>query len=373
MQYIDKNTELDFERVCILYSNMHITFSAVIASVVFLYFVIHEYAPPNVALIWALSVIVTYFPRLILTVIFNSRVRNHKINPNNIRPWEHYFFLNSILPFLCFTAVIYLPFQEGEDIGILVGSFIIMCITAGSILTYSTSRITSMLFLSISALSIIIRSFMVHEFLFTMLGLVVCVGYFLLMKLMLGLNKILIENISLKIEHKNYSLKDPLTRLWNRRHLYLYIEQLIPLSNRSGDQFSIIILDIDHFKKYNDTHGHLEGDELLIKVAKQLVNCSRQQDLIVRYGGEEFLLVLPSTNIEQAKVIAERIISAVSKNTNVTVSAGLSVYTGKSGFDQLVEQADKALYAAKKAGRNRFMVAVNNRVGDNKKVLRTED
>ena len=336
---------------------MHITFSAVIAAVIFLYFVVHEYAPPDVALIWALSVIVAYLPRLVLTIIFNKRLRSHRINPNNIRPWEYYFFLNSILPFLCFTAVIYLPYREGTDISILFGSYIIMCITAGSILTYSTSRITTILFLNISAFSIIIRSFLVQEFLFTMLGLVVCIGYILLMILMLRLNKVLIENISLKIENKNYSLKDPLTKLWNRRHLYLYIEQLMPISRRSGDPFSIIILDIDRFKKYNDTHGHLEGDELLIKVAKQLVNCSRQQDLIVRYGGEEFLLVLPSTNIDQARVIAERILGAVRKNTNVTISAGLSVYSGQSDFNQLIEQADKALYTAKSTGRDRFVVA----------------
>ena len=88
-----------------------------------------------------------------------------------------------------------------------------------------------------------------------------------------------------------------------------------------------------------------------------LLKCSREQDLVVRYGGEEFMMVLPSTTIEQAKIIAERIHTTVKNSTDVTISAGLAVYSDQMDFNQLVHQADNALYAAKENGRNRFVVA----------------
>jgi len=170
-------------------------------------------------------------------------------------------------------------------------------------------------------------------------------------------NKVLIENISLRIESKNQSLIDPLTKLWNRRRLYLFIEKLIPTAQRSGEPFIVIMLDIDHFKEFNDTHGHNAGDDLLVAISGILLRCSRSQDLVIRYGGEEFMMVLPSTNIEQASILAERIHTTVNKNTDVTISAGVAVYSDKMDFKQLVQQADNALYAAKEDGRDKFIVA----------------
>ena len=196
-----------------------------------------------------------------------------------------------------------------------------------------------------------------QDIIFTVLGCYLIIAYILLIRLAHKQNKAFIENISLKIESKNQSLMDPLTKLWNRRRLYLYIEKLIPTSYRSGEPFSIIMLDIDHFKKFNDTYGHNVGDDLLVEVSEILLKCSRGQDLVVRYGGEEFMVVLPSTNIEQAKIIAERINTTVKKDTDVTISAGIAVYSDKMDFNQLVQQADNALYVAKKDGRDRFVVA----------------
>lgn len=177
------------------------------------------------------------------------------------------------------------------------------------------------------------------------------------MGLFIKQNKLLLEIIALKVENKNQSLEDPLTKLCNRRRLSLHIDKLIPLARRSGEPFSIIMLDIDHFKKYNDTYGHVAGDDLLIQVSRNIEKCSRDQDLIARYGGEEFLVVLPATNIEQATIIAERIRRTVKENTNVTVSAGLAIFSDKMDFNQLVQNADKALYKAKDDGRDRFVVA----------------
>ena len=90
------------------------------------------------------------------------------------------------------------------------------------------------------------------------------------MNLIIRQHKTLIENIALKIENNKFSLIDPLTKLWNRRRLDLHVEKLVPASRRSGEPFSLIFLDIDHFKQYNDMYGHSKGDELLKKVAEVL-------------------------------------------------------------------------------------------------------
>ena len=243
------------------------------------------------------------------------------------------------------------------SISVLFCAVIFMLLISGGILAHSTSKGLVMVFINITLLSLIVKFFLMEDLIFTILACYIIIAYILLMRLLLKLNKLLVENISLKIESKNQSLMDPLTRLWNRRRLYLYIEKLIPASHRSGEPFSMIMLDIDHFKIFNDTHGHNEGDDLLVEVSRILLKCSRDQDLVVRYGGEEFMVVLPSTNIEQAKIIAERINTTVKKNTDVTISAGLAVYSDKMDFNQLVQQADDALYIAKEDGRDRFVVA----------------
>ena len=211
--------------------------------------------------------------------------------------------------------------------------------------------------MNLTLLSLIVKCIWMQDILYMALAGYLIMGYIVLTKLIFKQNKTLLENIALKIENRNQSFLDPLTELWNRRRLYLFIDKVIELSKRSSDPFSLILLDIDHFKQYNDTNGHNAGDNILIKISEILLDCSREQDLVVRYGGEEFMVVLPNTNIRQAEVIAERILTNVRKNTSVTISAGLAQYTGQTNFDQLVHQADVSLYAAKNSGRDRFVVA----------------
>jgi diguanylate cyclase (GGDEF)-like protein len=353
----NNNLELDFERINIFYANSSFAYLGTALSVLFLSFIVYKYASPYMAVLWVLSVFVSYLPRIIVSIIFKRKLKNHEIIPGNIKPWERYFILSSILPFLCFAGVIFIPYQENTFISILFCTVIILSMVAGGVLTYSTSKGVMMLHINISLLLLIARYFWMQNILFTVLGCYLIIAYILIMRLAHKQNKAFIENIALKIESKYQSLMDPLTRLWNRRRLYLYIEKLIPASRRSGEPFSIIMLDIDHFKKFNDSHGHNAGDDLLVEVSGILLKCSREQDLVVRYGGEEFIMVLPSTNIEQAKIIAERIHTTVKENTNVTISAGLSEYTDQVDFDQLVRQADEALYEAKNSGRDRYILA----------------
>ncbi len=163
------------------------------------------------------------------------------------------------------------------------------------------------------------------------------------------------------------SLKDPLTGLANRRHFRAVLEREIDRVTRSGEAALLLMLDIDHFKKVNDTHGHLAGDVVLQSVARTLSACVRPMDTLARYGGEEFAVVLPACQAAFGRVVAERIRRAVANNPiqispgvdlNVTVSVGgaFAMQWIRSTTLLWTDRADHQLYQAKSAGRNRVSI-----------------
>ncbi len=155
---------------------------------------------------------------------------------------------------------------------------------------------------------------------------------------------------------------DPLTRLANRRHLMETLAREFKRSSRGEAPFSLIMVDIDHFKKFNDTFGHQAGDEVLTEMANLLRKHLREYDLAARYGGEEFALVLPESGLEMAMQVAERLRTATGKlafggnmvNERISVSLGVACYPSVNihSVDDLIRIADDALYLAKKEGRN---------------------
>ena len=159
---------------------------------------------------------------------------------------------------------------------------------------------------------------------------------------------------------------DPLTGLANRRSLEEDLEVLQARSRRYGHGFAVAMCDIDRFKAYNDTHGHQAGDQALRAVAAAIAAELRLGDGVYRYGGEEFLLVLPEQTLETAQIAVERVRRAVERlaisqrasgpDARLTVSAGIAAYRPGSATtaEELVQQADAALYLAKSAGRNRI-------------------
>ena len=169
---------------------------------------------------------------------------------------------------------------------------------------------------------------------------------------------IAVENASLYEETRRLALHDSLTGLANRRHLDIVAESNLARARRHGTPFAIILLDLDHFKRYNDTHGHSAGDRLLVAVAETMKNEVRETCLVVRYGGEEFLILLSDTEIAAALAVAERIRHKVQENTGVTVSLGVSwAKDGARTLAELIAAADAALYQAKHSGRNRVVSA----------------
>jgi len=153
------------------------------------------------------------------------------------------------------------------------------------------------------------------------------------------------------------SLHDALTGLANRRSLEIQMEKSCSAARRYGQPLSIIMLDIDHFKHYNDSHGHVDGDRLLAKLAHIFLAVLRTSDYVFRYGGEEFLVMLPGTDRDQAAKAAERLRKVIEEQAGITISMGVSSFSANlRGREELIENADKALYAAKQNGRNRVSV-----------------
>ena len=148
------------------------------------------------------------------------------------------------------------------------------------------------------------------------------------------------------------SRTDPLTGLSNRRALDDSLESLFAMKDRYELTFSLCILDVDHFKKINDEHGHLEGDRVLQEVASMIDNCVRETDVVTRYGGEEFVVLMPSTDLQGANIFAERVRVAVDEQLQVTVSGGVAQASASDEPQTLLARADAALYRAKANGRN---------------------
>jgi diguanylate cyclase (GGDEF)-like protein len=160
------------------------------------------------------------------------------------------------------------------------------------------------------------------------------------------------------------SLTDPLTGVRNRRALYDCAQHEIARAGRSGEPVTLLMVDVDHFKKVNDLHGHPVGDKVLREVAAAILNTARGSDVVARFGGEEFAVLLIQT--EQAAATAERLRAAIARlevrapegPVKVTVSIGVASASGESiDFEALIRHADDALYKAKREGRNRVAVS----------------
>lgn len=153
------------------------------------------------------------------------------------------------------------------------------------------------------------------------------------------------------------SVTDKLTGLKNRRFFQEQLEQRVALYEATGQLCSLLIVDIDHFKRVNDTYGHQTGDQVLEKLGAILKLHARQDDVIARYGGEEFVAVLPGTGAAEAKAIAERLRLAVAGASwevgSITVSIGIATIAPAESAAAMVKRADEALYASKTGGRNR--------------------
>lgn len=200
------------------------------------------------------------------------------------------------------------------------------------------------------------NSYIIHICLLFMLILACTIQHFAMQTLK--------KQISRLMEH---SSTDKLTELYNRNYLDLFLEKQIETSSKSKTPVSIIMVDLDHFKEINDNYGHVVGDHVLTIFAGVVLKCVRKTDIIARYGGDEFIVVLPDTDTETAESIAERIRRDVESEpippvnskliNSVSCSVGVSTYPVHCDSKRnLIQTSDIALYEAKRSGRNRTVV-----------------
>jgi diguanylate cyclase (GGDEF)-like protein len=176
-----------------------------------------------------------------------------------------------------------------------------------------------------------------------------------------------IANLMLHSTLRQQSIRDPLTGLYNRRYLEETLERELLRASRSNKNVGLMMIDIDHFKLFNDTHGHPAADSVLSMISHLFFSSFRGEDLICRYGGEEFLIMLPETNLETTRQRAEEIREKVALTSiqhrgqvlePITISIGVGIFPdhGKTS-EELIGNVDQALYRAKNNGRNKVEVA----------------
>ncbi len=180
-----------------------------------------------------------------------------------------------------------------------------------------------------------------------------------------------LRRLQLDLERKNEELiamanTDPLTGISNRRFFFSLADRELAITTRSTQPLAILMFDVDHFKKVNDTHGHLAGDQVLIKISSLISATLRKSDVFARYGGEEFVILMPNTSEKDAANLSERVrnliasepIAAEEKAIPVTISLGLATFLpdDQTSLVLLIDQADQALYIAKHDGRNRLVI-----------------
>lgn len=178
------------------------------------------------------------------------------------------------------------------------------------------------------------------------------------------------ESTSVLMEQKEDSerkaIMDQLTGCFNRRYFETRMDEELNLAKRFRNKMCLIMFDIDHFKKVNDTYGHQAGDTVLIEVAAAAKGCLRGADYLCRYGGEEFAVIMPETSVDEAHEVAERMRKQMEEHAfyggntliNITISLGIAEYPEHAIIkEKLIESADAALYAAKHGGRNNTKIA----------------
>jgi diguanylate cyclase (GGDEF)-like protein len=157
------------------------------------------------------------------------------------------------------------------------------------------------------------------------------------------------------------AVTDGLTKLYNSRSFYTQLETEVDRFNRYKHPLALLLLDLDHFKDYNDSYGHLEGDKVLVRFSQIIKSCLRANDTAYRYGGEEFTVILPETGGEEAGLVAQRIRAALEderfapingKEVKITISIGVTEYQPKEELSSFIQRADRAMYRSKQKGRN---------------------
>jgi diguanylate cyclase (GGDEF)-like protein len=170
------------------------------------------------------------------------------------------------------------------------------------------------------------------------------------------------ERVRMMEKLQRLAVTDGLTKLYNSRSFYSQLETEVDRFNRYKHPLALLLLDLDHFKDYNDNYGHLEGDKVLVRFSQIIKSCLRANDSAYRYGGEEFTVLLPETGGTEARTVAQRIRAALESErfrprdgleVQITISVGVTEYAHREELSTFIQRADKAMYISKQNGRNK--------------------
>ncbi len=343
--------QLDIRRIMILMEQAPYTVLGMLLATVTITYITYDLLPFRVWLTWTGLSISTVLVRFGVSCLFHHATRQSRLTGQQALRWENYWLLSSAFAGLIFAISAFLPYEENGLIAMMFISLVLCSLIGGSVSSSITSLRVVMVFLHITLIPIIASCFLSDVLYINYLGGFLTAFYFVFFSLTLRMHRTIVRAIADQIERQDMSLKDSLTGLWNRRKLFEIVDEI---DNRRS--YSLLLIDIDHFKQLNDEQGHQKGDEILILISLCIVRCCHLNDLVVRYGGEEFLVLLPGRDVEAAGSQALKIKNEIEAEGVNTVSIGVAHSDMHVDFDAVVSAADKAMYLAKKQGRNRVCV-----------------
>lgn len=348
----DDKALIEYERINTFFRQSRLGYLGMLTSIVFTAQLIRPYTSSSVVMYWVLAIVLTYIPRLAVSVAYANKLKKGAVTPENVESWEKRVQLHSVLPFFVYSSIALLPYSDHVFTGVMIAAFSLMSMLTGGILLYRSSLKIIRLYFYISFACLIGRCLYEGSYQYYILIAPLLIMLVLLHQLMKAQFSDYVENIARRIQYERASKADPLTGLANRRYMDAFMERFLPVFKRSKQEFQVSMIDIDYFKKYNDTHGHIKGDELLVNLSRLIKRRIRTGDLFVRYGGEEFTLILPGCDQDSAQKFFEEIMMDIREELGVSISVGLSSSHRSNDFYELLELADGALYSSKQNGRN---------------------
>lgn len=345
------HAKLEIQRVLILHSNCWVSIVGIFAAACIIGFVTYPQMPTKIFWIWFISTLCVIPARFWIRRQFTKVIKNDQVSLRKALIWEKKWVLSGLMPSLIILSALFFPYESNQLVIYLFIALIMVSMVSGSIISSVTSKKTFMLFMNSTVPPFIAVCLFKSDGSFYALAAVLIIFYGTFSVLSLRINKAIIRSIKVQLDQQEMVDRDSLTNLWNRRKLFNTIESLKDI------RYSVLLIDVDNFKALNDQYGHSKGDEILIQIAKSIKLSIRKEDLVVRYGGEEFLIVLFEEAIENAKNIAEKVRLSITKNCDVTVSIGVATTEQSQDFDTVVELADRAMYEAKKQGKNRSQIS----------------
>jgi len=358
----ENQLKIDFQRISVLYGNGLLTVCGSLLATFTLFLALNNSLSDSALDQWATISTLSIMPRLVSVCVFFHFQKNRKTTQEDISVWEKVWFYTAIFPATSFAIIPFYEFHSNELVCLLFIGVVIGALCSGAIITATTTLIPALVFINIIILPFIARCFVDSSYYLAVMGLYYICFYCVFSYLAVVSHKVINQNIILHIENKDLSLKDPLTGLWNRRKLYTESDSslkshFVKTNTLFTNSIGVVVIDIDFFKNYNDKHGHQAGDEALISVSECIQQAIRKTDLAIRYGGEEFVVIFPNTNLKEMKNTMDRIFTRIEDDSPITISAGIAVLDNDASIEQLINRADNALYGAKENGRNQYIVA----------------